>query len=92
MHSIGIACIVIALLLELGSYYRQIAKTLRTKKSKDVSSTSYLMKVIKYLITMVGLSIFANWAGLVMEIVSLIACLAALTIVIRFKPKNWRLL
>jgi len=91
-HYVGIACIVIALLLELGSYWKQIAKTLRTKKSKDVSTSAYLLKVVKYAFTMVALGIYANWVGLLMEIVSLAACLIALAIVARYKPRGWRLL
>jgi hypothetical protein len=89
---IGIGCVVIALLLELGSYWKQIAKTLRTKKSKDVSTSAYLLKVVKYAFTMVALVIYANWVGFLMEVVSLAACLIALAIVARYKPRGWRLL
>lgn len=89
---IGVACVAIALLLELGSYWKQIAKTLRTKKSKDVSTSAYLLKVVKYAFTMVALAIYANWVGLLMEVVSLVACLIALAIVAKYKPRNWRLL
>jgi uncharacterized protein with PQ loop repeat len=91
MHTIGAICVVIALLLELGSYWKQIAKTLRTKKSKDVSTSAYLLKVVKYLFTMAGLTIYANYVGLLMEVVSLAACLIALAIVARFKPRGWKL-
>ena len=68
---IGISCIIIALLLELGSYRKQIVKTLRTKKSKDVSTSAYLLKIVKYIFTMAALTIYSNYVGLLMEVVSL---------------------
>ena len=92
VRELGVACVAIALLLELGSYYKQIAKTLRTKKSKDVSTSAYLLKIVKYAFTMVALGIYANWVGFLMEVVSLAACLTALAIVARFKPRGWRLM
>lgn len=88
---IGVTCVVIALLLELGSYWKQIAKTLRTKKSKDVSTSAYALKVVKYVFTMMALAIYSNYVGLLMEVVSLAACLIALLIVARYKPRGWTL-
>jgi len=41
LESIGVACITIAVILELASYYKQIAKTLRTKNSAQVSSSAF---------------------------------------------------
>jgi uncharacterized protein with PQ loop repeat len=88
---IGVTCVTIALVLEVGSYWKQIAKTLRTKKSKDVSTSAYLLKVVKYAFTMIALAIYVNWIGFLMEVVSLAACLIALSIVARFKPKGWKI-
>lgn len=91
LNSIGVACITVALILEVGSYYKQIKKTLRTKKSSQVSSSAYMLKVVKYLITMVGLGIYVNWVGFFMEIVSLIACGVCLWLIVYYKPKGWKL-
>lgn len=90
-NSIGIACVVIALFLEFASYYKQIAKTLRTKKSAQVSSTAYLLKIAKYIFTLIGLALYSNWVGFGLEVGALIICCVALYIVARYKPKNWRL-
>jgi len=91
VSSVGVACIAIALFLEFASYYKQIAKTIRTKKSAQVSSTAYLLKIAKYIFTIIGLALYSNWVGLGLEMGALIICCVALYIVARFKPKNWRL-
>lgn len=88
---IGIICVTVALLLELASYYKQIAKTLRTKRSSQVSSTAYMLKIAKYLFTIAGLLIYANWVGLGMEVAALLICLIAFSLIIKYKPKNWKL-
>jgi len=91
MHTIGIFCVAIAVLLELLSYWKQIAKTLRTKHSKDVSSSAYLYKLIKYVFTIVGLMIYSNWVGMALEIAALVFCIIALCIITKYKPRGWRL-
>jgi len=91
VNSVGVACIAIALVLEFASYYKQIAKTLRTKKSTQVSSTAYLLKIAKYVFTLIGLALYSNWVGFGLEVGALIICCVALYIVARFKPKGWRL-
>jgi uncharacterized protein with PQ loop repeat len=55
VKQVGVFCIGMALILELLSYWKQIAKTLRTKKSAHVSSTAYLLKLVKYAFTILGL-------------------------------------
>lgn len=89
--NIGAAFVTSALLLDSASYYRQIIKILKTKRSKDVSSTSYIYKILKALLASVGLVLFANYAGLVMELVMLSVYVVSLVIICRYKPKNWRL-
>jgi len=91
MKVIGIICIVLALILELASYYKQIAKTLRTKRSSQVSSTAYLLKIAKYIVTIASLVIYANWVGVGLEFAALIICTIALCIVAQYKPKGWKL-
>lgn len=88
---VGAVCVTIACFLDLSSYYRQISKTLRTKKSAQISSTAYIMKCAKILFNMTGLAIFANWVGFGMEGAALIFCLAAFGIIVKYKPRGWKL-
>lgn len=90
-NSVGIGCVATALFLEFASYYKQIAKTIRTKKSAQVSSTAYLLKIAKYIFTLIGLALYANWVGFLLEVGALIICCVALCIVAQYKPKNWSL-
>lgn len=82
---VGFSC-----LMDLASYYRQIGKTLRTKKSGQVSSTAYVLKICHYLSSLIALAIFTNWVGFGMEFAAFTFCIAALSIVIKYKPKGWR--
>lgn len=88
---IGIICAIGAVFFSIEAYYRQIRKTLRTRHSGQVSSTSYMMYLAHYSCSMTALILFSNWAGLFMEASACVACLATFLIVIHFKPKGWRL-
>jgi len=88
---IGTVCVATALFLDSASYYKQIAKILRTKRSKDVSSSSYLLKIGKAAIAAIGLATFANYAGLVMELVMLSVYIVSLVVICKYKPRRWRL-
>jgi hypothetical protein len=88
---LGTACVAIALALDSASYWRQIAKIIRTKRSKDVSSTSFIYKILKAVIAAVGLLSFANYAGFVMELVMLCVYVFSLVVICKFKPRGWRL-
>jgi|WetSurMetagenome_2_1015567.scaffolds.fasta_scaffold643430_3 hypothetical protein len=90
-HIIGSICVALALILDISSYWKQIAKILKTKKSSQVSSSSYMYKVAKGLFAVGGLVIYQNWVGMGMEIVLIVVYLVSLFIIIKFKPKNWRL-
>lgn len=92
ISSIGVSCIVLSLVLEFASYYKQIAKTLKTKKSAQVSSTAYLLKIMKYVVTLIGLALYSNWVGFGLEVGALFMCCIALGIVSKYKPKGWHLL
>jgi len=81
----------IALWLDTASYYRQIKKTLRTKKSSQVSSTAFLYKIAKALFALIGLAIYKNFVGVGMELFMLIVYAISLGVIIRFKPKGWKL-
>ena len=91
LRLIGIACAAIALFFEFSSYFRQIKKTLRTKHSNQVSSSSYLFKMAKIAFNLINLAIFSNWVGFGMESAALVICVAALTVIAHFKPKGWKL-
>lgn len=88
---IGIVCITLAFILEFGSYFKQISKTLRTQRSAQVSSSAFLCKIVKYIVTLIGLAIFANWVAFVLECGALGICTWALYIIAKHKPKRWRL-
>ncbi len=92
IKSIGILCVIGALILDIASYYRQIAKILKTKKSSQVSSTAYLFKIGKAKLALVGLIMYANWVGVVMEVVMILVYIGCLIIIAKYKPKNWRLI
>lgn len=91
MHILGIACALTALGFEFASYFKQIKKTLRTKRSTQVSSSAYLYKLGKISFNLINLAIFANWVGFWMECAALVICITALTVISRYKPKKWKL-
>jgi hypothetical protein len=88
---IATVCVLIALWLDTLSYYRQIKKTIRTKKSSQVSSTAFLYKIGKVFFAMTGLALCANWVGLTMEIFMMVVYVVSLAIIIKYKPKTWKL-
>jgi len=90
-HSIGTICVGAALLLDTASYYKQIAKTIKTKKSNQVSSSSYLYKIGKALFALAGLAVYSNFVGVLMEVFMLCIYIISLAIIARYKPKGWSL-
>jgi uncharacterized protein with PQ loop repeat len=88
---IGIVCAVGSISFDLLSYWKQISKTLRTKRSAQVSSSAYIMKLLHYTCSIIALAVFANWTGFTMEMFAFTACIICFYLVIRYKPKNWRL-
>ena len=88
---IGLICGTGSVLFDLASYWKQISKTLRTKKSAQVSSSAYMMKLSHYTCSIIALAVFANWAGFTMEMFAFAACLVCFYLVILYKPKTWRL-
>ena len=91
IESIGAGLITLAVVLDLGSYWRQVAKTLRTGKSRHVSTTAFLLRIAKDICLLVSLSIYANWVGVGVHILSLLACTLTLIVVAKHKPKGWKL-
>lgn len=91
-HEIASVSVAIALALDTASYWRQIKKTIRTKKSSQVSTTAFLYKIAKALFAMGGLAIYKNFVGLGMEIFMIIIYIVSLAIIAHYKPKNWSLL
>jgi len=88
---IAVTSVIIALFLDTASYYRQIKKILRTKKSSQVSSTSFLYKIAKVIFSMIGLCLYSNYVGLGMEAFMLGVYILSLIVIIRYKPKGWTL-
>jgi hypothetical protein len=82
----------LAIAFDLGSYWKQIKKTLRERHSKQVSTSSLAMKLSHYVCSIVALLIFVNFVGFFMELMAGIMCLITFIIVCHFKPKNWRLI
>lgn len=88
---IATLCVGTALFLDSMSYYKQIKKTLRTKKSSQVSSSAFLYKIAKAVFAMVGLAIYTNYVGLGMEAFMLLVYIISLVVIARYKPKGWSL-
>jgi len=91
LEFVGLFLIGVALFLDTLSYYRQVKKTLITKKSNQISSTSFLYKIAKAVCALGGLAIFSNWKGVLMECFMLIIYVVTLGVIIKFKPKGWSL-
>jgi uncharacterized protein with PQ loop repeat len=91
MQIVGYILIFVSAVLEVLAYLRQIEKIRKTRRSKDISSTSYLYKFMKYICAMISLFIFANWQGLTLEIIATIVFLVAFYEVIKNKPDGWHL-
>ena len=87
---IGI-CIGLASILEVMSYWKQITKTCREHDSKEVSSSSYFLKLWKYFFALIALVLAHNWVGVALEVVALIMCAATTFTIVRHKPKGWRM-
>ena len=84
-------CVLASATLETLSYYKQIIKTLKTHKSKDVSSSSYELKLLKYFVALLALGLSENWVGFGLEVWALLMCLTTTIIIIKNKPINWRM-
>jgi uncharacterized protein with PQ loop repeat len=91
LSTIGGACVVLALFLDSLSYWKQIAKTLRTKKSAHVSSSQYIYKIGKAVFALFGLAIYSNWVGVGIETFMVGVYIWSLYVVARHKPKGWKL-
>ena len=89
LSAIGGACVVLALLLDSMSYYRQVAKIRRTERSTQVSSSQYIYKMAKAIFALIGLAIYSNFVGMGLEIFMLLVYIASFIVVIKYKPKNW---
>lgn len=90
-YHIATLAVAMALFLDTASYWRQIRKTIKTKKSSQVSSTAFLYKIAKALCAMVGLGIYVNWVGMGMEGFMLLIYIISLAVIIKYKPKGWSL-
>lgn len=84
-------CVGTALFLDTLSYYRQIKKTLRSKKSSQISSTAFLYKIGKVAFAMTGLALSMNWVGFTMEIFMLLVYIVSLWVIVKYKPRGWSL-
>lgn len=91
IESIGAGLITLAVVLDIASYWRQIVKTLRTGKSRHVSTTAFVFRIIKDVCLLASLSIYRNWVGVGVHVLSLLACVITLIVVAKYKPKGWHL-
>lgn len=91
IESIGASCITIAVILDIASYYKQVLKTLNTKKSRHVSTSALMLRIVKDMFVLVALGIYANWQGFGIHVLSLTACSITLYVVAQHKPKGWKL-
>lgn len=89
--ALGSLCVASALFFDILGYWRQSAKIIREKHSNHVSSTSYLYKLLKGTLAIGGLLIYSNWVGMGMEIVLMIVYAVSLAIIVKYKPKKWRM-
>lgn len=88
---IGTFCVLLALFLDTGSYWKQIKKTVKYKHSNQVSTSAYLWKIAKALCAMVGLGVYCNWVGLGMEVFMLTVYVVSLIVIAKYKPSGWSL-
>lgn len=88
MYVLGL-CVGLSALLESVAYYRQIRKTYKTHKSKDVSSSSYFAKIGKYVFGTAALIMSKNWIGLTLEMWAFLMCVITTVFIIKNKPDNW---
>lgn len=91
-HWIGTACVALALFFDTVSYWKQIVKTVKSKKSSQVSTSAYLYKIGKALFAMGGLAIYSNYVGMLMETFMLAIYIVSLIVIAHYKPKKWRLI
>lgn len=91
LQYVGLGFVGMALFLDTLSYYRQVKKTLITKKSSQISSTSFLYKIAKAICALGGLAVFSNWTGVLMECFMLLVYIVTLGVVIKYKPRGWSL-
>jgi len=90
-YQIATLCVAIALALDTASYWRQIKKILKTKKSSQVSTTSFLYKILKEPVAIVGLLIYSNYVGVIMACWMLTVYILSLLVIMKYKPKGWSL-
>jgi len=77
-------------LLDIYAVYRQNKKTSRCGHSDDVSTAFYGMKLLKDILAIVALTLYSNWAGLVLLIPGFIAYGITYGNVIKHKSDQWK--
>lgn len=87
MFIIGL-CVAISALFETRSYYRQIRKTTRRKKSDDVSLKAYGDKLIKYTFGTAALILSHNYVGLSLELVAFTMCIYTYIVIKKNKRRR----
>jgi hypothetical protein len=88
---LGAILVIISNVCEAYAYYKQAAKANLEEDSTQISSSAYKIKMIKYLVMIVGLFIWGNWIAVISEIFALTCCQLSLLWVMQFKPKGWEL-
>lgn len=91
LRTFGAILATCAVLFDFENWYKQINKTLRTKQSSQISSSALMAKIGHYFCSISSLLIFANWLGAGMEIIALTCCLTLFCLVVKYKPRGWKL-
>lgn len=91
LHYIGVVFLTCAVILKLSSYYKQIQKTKKAKKSSQVSSSAFLCKMGEYIFSLIALVIYENYLGALIAVAGIAMCTWALRVIIKTKPKGWKL-
>ena len=88
---LGAFLVIFSNLCEATAYYKQAIKAPVEGDSTQISTSAYKIKIIKYLLMIVGLAVWGNWIAVGSEIFALICCLESLLVVMCFKPESWEL-
>ena len=80
-------CIGLSVVFESLSYFKQIKKTCKCKRSNDVSAKSYKYKLVKYVFALVATYLSCNWVGFGLEAWAFGLCIVAYVIIKRNKVR-----
>lgn len=83
-------CILTSVILDSSAYLRQDLKIIRTRSSKDISSSSFYLRFWKDVTAIASCIIYQNWVGTGLASVGLLWCLITIVLIVKHKPKEWK--